>query len=296
VTYLGKAVGAVDVLIIGHFAKDQVIVDGVTETSSGGSVYFGSIALQHLGRRTAIVTRLHPDDFARLEEVKREGVRVYASPAAATSGIANYYNSQNMERRFCRPLGFAGPFSADEIPPLRARIVFAGPIIAGEIDLDLLKYLATLGPLALDIQGFVRVREGEELVFRRWDNLEEGLAVVTYLKADRAEAELLTGESDLAVAARRLAGCGPDEVLITDSSGVTVYAEGTVIKAPFTSRSLDGRTGRGDTCFASYLGRRLEATAVEACRLAAIITSLKQEHTGPWRGPLEEAEEILSRT
>jgi sugar/nucleoside kinase (ribokinase family) len=296
VTYHKNAAGAVDVLIVGHFAKDQVIVDGVAETSSGGSVYFGSIALQHMGRRTAIVTRLHPDDFPRLEEVKREGVRVFAAPAAATSGIANFYNSQDMERRVCRPLGFAGPFSADEIPPLRARVVFAGPIIAGEIDLNLLKHLTTLGPVALDIQGFVRVREGEELVFHRWDNLEEGLAQVTYLKADRAEAELLTGESDLALAARHLADYGPDEVLITDSNGVTVRADGTVIKAPFTSRSLHGRTGRGDTCFATYLGRRLEATPDEACRLAAIITSLKQEHPGPWRGPLAEAEDILSRT
>jgi sugar/nucleoside kinase (ribokinase family) len=296
VSYQKNTTGAVDVLIIGHFAKDQVIVDGVTETSSGGSVYYGSIALQHLGRRTAIVTRLHPDDFPRLEEVKQAGGRVFAAPSTATSGIANFYNSKDMERRICKPLGFAGPFSTGEIPPIHARVVFAGPIITGEIDLALLKHLATLGPVALDIQGFVRVREGEELVFRRWDNLEEGLSQVTYLKADRAEAELLTGESDLVIAAQRLAEYGPTEVLITESSGVTVYAEGTVFQAPFTSHSLAGRTGRGDTCFASYLGRRLEATAGEACRLAAIITSLKQERPGPWRGPLAEAEDILSRT
>jgi sugar/nucleoside kinase (ribokinase family) len=283
----------VDVMIIGHFAKDQVIVDGNSETASGGSVYFGSVALRHLGLRAAIVTRLHPDDFPRLDEVKREGVQVFATPALATSGIANFYDSADMERRVCKTLGFAGPFAVDDIPDLPARVYYAGPIIAGEIGVDLLQHLATLGPVALDIQGFVRVRDGEDLVFRRWDNLEEGLACVAYLKADRAEAELLTGEADLTVAAKRLSDYGPAEVVITQSSGVTVYSNGEVFEAPFTSRSLVGRTGRGDTCFASYLGKRLDATAYEACRIAAVVTTLKQERPGPWRGLLVEAEELL---
>jgi len=285
----------VDVMIVGHFAKDQVIVDGNSETTSGGSVFFGSIALRHLGLRAAIVTRLHPLDFPRLEEVKREGVQIFASAAPATSGIANFYKSTDMERRVCKTLGFAGPISVNDIPDLPARVYFAGPIIAGEIDLPLLQHLSNLGPVALDIQGFVRVRAGDELVFRRWDNMEEGLACVTYLKADRAEAELLTGESDLAVAAKRLSSYGPAEVVLTQSSGVTVYSDGEVFQAPFTSRTLLGRTGRGDTCFASYLGKRLDATAYEACRFAAVVTTLKQERPGPWRGPLDEVEELLAR-
>lgn len=285
----------VDVMIIGHFAKDNVIVDGSSETTSGGSVYFGSVALQRLGLRAAIVTRLHPDDFPRLEELKREGVQVFAAPALSTSGIANYYSSADMERRVCKTLGFAGPLAVDDIPDVPARVYYAGPIIAGEIGFDLLQHLATLGPVALDIQGFVRVREGEDLVFRRWKNMEKGLACVTYLKADRAEAELLTGEADLTIAARRLADYGPAEIVITQSSGVTVFSDGEIFEAPFTSRSLVGRTGRGDTCFASYLGRRLDATAYEACRLAAVVTSLKQECPGPWHGSVAEAEQLLNR-
>ena len=72
----------VDVLMIGHFAKDQNIVDGEGETASGGGVYFGSVALRRLGLSVAIVTRLHPDDFPRLEELKREGVQVFAAADA----------------------------------------------------------------------------------------------------------------------------------------------------------------------------------------------------------------------
>ncbi|MBN1139339.1 MAG: hypothetical protein JXM73_22370 [Anaerolineae bacterium] len=282
-------------MMIGHLAKDQVIVDGQGQTVPGGGVYYGSVALRRLGASVAVVTRLHPDDFPLLDELKQEGVRVFATPAAETSGIANYYRSNDMERRVCRPLGFAGPFTAGEIPDLPARIYAIVSIIAGEVDLSLLELLAQRGPVALDVQGFVRVRDGGDLVFRRWAEMEQGLSLVTYLKVDRAEAELLTGETDLQAAARQLSSYGPQEIVLTQSAGVTVWANGQVYQAPFTPRSLAGRTGRGDTCFASYLGWRLRASPAEAARVAAAVTTLKQEHPGPWRGALADLEINLSQ-
>jgi sugar/nucleoside kinase (ribokinase family) len=288
-----------DIMMIGHCARDRNFVDGVGVVEPGGAAYFGAVALRRLGVRVAVVTRLHPDDFGMLEVLRQEGIEVYASPAPETSGIANYYDSADMERRVCKPLGFAGPFRPDEIPDLRARIYAVVPIIAGEVDLPLLELLSERGPVALDVQGFVRVREetdaGPALVFRPWAEREQGLSLVTYLKVDRAEAELLTGEPDLDVAARALADHGPREVVLTQSSGVTVYADGQIHRAPFTSRVLDGRTGRGDTCFATYLGTRLKAPPERATRVAAAVTSLKQEKPGPWRGSLAEVESLLQQ-
>lgn len=284
----------VDIMMIGHFARDRNVVDGVGRMEAGGGVYFGSMALRRLGVSVAVVTRLHPDDFGLLDEMKQAGVQVFATPSPETSGIANYYSSANMERRICEPLGFAGAFEPSEIPDLSAGIIAVTSIIAGEVGLPLLRDLADRGPVALDVQGFVRVREGADLVFRRWPGMEEGLAHVRYLKADRAEAELLTGETDLTAAARRLVEFGPQEIVITESSGVTVFASGELCWAPFTPRALAGRTGRGDTCFSTYLGRRLTASPEEAAHLAAAVTSLKQEQPGPWRGTLAEAEALVA--
>jgi sugar/nucleoside kinase (ribokinase family) len=283
---------SIDIMLIGHFARDRLVVDGHGEDASGGGVYYGSIALRRLGVSAAIVTRLCPDDYPRLNEIRQEGVRVFATPAPETSGITNYYNSADMERRVCKPLGFAGPFSVDEIPDLSARITAVVPIMAGEVDLALLTSLAGRGPVALDVQGFVRVRDGGDLVFRQWPEMEEGLSYVTYLKVDRAEAELMTGQSDLEAAARQLAGYGPREIVVTQSSGVTVFACGQIYEGPFTPRSLAGRTGRGDTCFATYLGRRLTGSPEEATRLAAAVTTLKQERPGPWGGSLADVEAL----
>jgi sugar/nucleoside kinase (ribokinase family) len=278
--------------MIGHFAKDRLVAGASDEIASGGAVYYGGIALRRIGVRVAVVTRLAAADFPRLDELKQEGVQVFATAAPETSGIENVYDPADMDRRTCTPLGFAGPFRLEEIPALSAQVYLAIPIIAGEITLDLLRALAARGPVGLDVQGFVRVREGKRLVSRPWPEMREGLAHVTYLKVDRAEAELLTGETDLATAARQLARFGPREVVVTQVSGVTVYAAGEMYSAPFTPRSLAGRTGRGDTCFATYVGKRLSAPPAEATRFAAAITTLKQERPGPWRGQLADVDTL----
>jgi len=279
--------------MVGHFAKDRLVVDGRAETASGGAVYYGGIALRRLSIRVGIVTRMHPDDLPRLDELRAAGAELFVTPSRETSGIENVYRSADMERRTCRLLGFAGPFRIQDIPDVRAKVHLLVPIIAGEVDLPLLKAVAARGPVGMDVQGFVRVPEGDQLVFKHWPDMREALACISYLKVDRTEAELLTGETDLERAARALAAYGPREIVLTQSSGVTVYAGGQIFTAPFTSRSLAGRTGRGDTCFATYVGKRLAASAEEACRWAGAVTTLKQERPGPWRSELAEVEALL---
>lgn len=286
-----------DVVLIGHFAKDKIVYQGKTETSSGGAVYYAGMALARLGWRTAIVTRLHKDDFARLDEMKQAGVTVFAKAAPATSGIENTYTTPDMDRRICKPLAFAGPFRAADMPKVTARTWIVGPIIAGEVDMAVLKKLSALkgqGVLALDIQGFVRVPVNGDLVYRDWPQQAAGLALIDVLKVDHAEAEHLTGETDIAVALPRLAALGPKEILLTSAAGVYVYAGGQVCHAPFTARTIKGRTGRGDTCFSSYLARRQTAGPADACRFAAAVTSIKMETPGPFSCTPADVQERLA--
>ncbi len=282
-----------DVLMLGNFAKDKLIIDGIEEIASGGGVYYGSVAIKRLGRKVAVVTRLHPDDFHRLGELRSEGVTVFASEAEGTSGIANYYQSIDMERRICKPIGFGGKYSQGDIPAIKTQVIILTPLFAGEVDLGLLKFLASRAPVALDIQGFIRVPVEDGLEFRPWDEMEDGLKFVTCLKVDLAEAEHLTGLTDPRQAAKKLMDMGPREIVLTQSSGVTVFADGEYHQAPFTPRSLAGRTGRGDTCFSTYIAKRLTESAETACIWAGVVTSLKQEKPGPWKGTAEEVKQIL---
>ena len=285
----------VDIAVIGHFAKDRIVVRGEERVSSGGSVYYGAIALRRMGLRVAVITRLRQDDFGLLDELSDEGILVFAQPAEQTSGIENTYFTDDMDRRLCKPLGFAGPFRSEDMPDIQARTFLVGPIMAGEVDVPLIRMLSAEGTVALDAQGFVRVREGDDLVFRDWPQKQEGLALVDVLKVDTAEAEMLTGQADVRQAMRELAAYGPKEIVLTRPQGVLVYADGEYHQAPFNPREVRGRTGRGDTCFAGYLGRRLTADPEEACRLAAAMASLKLEQPGPFRGSVEDVERAVKR-
>ncbi|MDR7543763.1 MAG: PfkB family carbohydrate kinase [Armatimonadota bacterium] len=284
----------VDVAFIGHFARDRLIYRGTTETASGGGVYYGALAVRRLGYSVAVITKLHPDDFDRLEELIREGIEVHATAAPQTTGIENVYPTPDMDRRICRPLGFAGPFSLEDLPPLAARVTIVTPLMAGEVPGEVVRALVARGPVGLDVQGFVRVREGDELITRDWPAKEAYLARITFLKVDDAEAEVLTGETDIHAAAAALAALGPREVLLTHGRGVLVHADGRFFEAPFVPRRVIGRTGRGDTCFATYVASRLTLDPGSACRLAAAVTSLKMEHPGPSRLTREDAERLLA--
>ncbi len=284
-----------DIVMIGNFAKDKNIVDGVEEIASGGGVYYGSVVARRLGARVTVVTRLHPDDFPRLEELRSEGVNVFATPADGTSGIANYYQSSNMETRICKPIGFGGKYDLDEIPDLPTKVILLTPLFSGEVDIQLLKALSKRAPVGMDIQGFLRVPVDDDLIFQPWEEMEEGMSYITYLKVDKAEAEYLTGSSDLMEAAIKLHALGPEEIVLTQSSGVTVFADGKFHFSPFTPRSFAGRTGRGDTCFSTYITKRLTDDAETACRWAGVVTSHKQEVPGPWKGKIEDIEKEIDQ-
>jgi sugar/nucleoside kinase (ribokinase family) len=56
---------------------------------------------------------------------------------------------------------------------------------------------------------------------------------------------------------------------------------------------VQGRTGRGDTTFGSYLARRLECGVVESLKFAAALASIKMERPGPFSGSLEQVLERM---
>jgi sugar/nucleoside kinase (ribokinase family) len=283
-----------DVEMIGHFAVDKITtVDGQTVQAHGGAVYYGGLALVRLGYRVAVVTRLHHDDLWRLDELRQAGIEVFATAAPATAGMENIFLSEDRDKRVCKPLGFAGAFTRDELPRIDARLFLVIPILAGEVDLPTLKAVAARGPVGLDVQGFVRFAEGDEVVFRDWAEKADGLRYVRYLKADDTEAEILTGTKDLRTAAQELAALGPKEVLVTHKGGVLVYAAGQFHAANFTPRQVLGRTGRGDTCFTTYCAKRLEHDPATSIRYAAAVTSLKMEAPGPFRRELADVEDKL---
>ncbi|MBC7221273.1 hypothetical protein H5T55_07415 [Candidatus Bipolaricaulota bacterium] len=287
----------VDIVLIGHIDKGQIVVGDNASTATGGAVYYGGIVLLRLGLRTAIVTRLAEADLPLLGELRAAGAQLYPVLTEETTGIENVIPDPRSDKRRCYQRGFAGTFQATDLPTVQARLYYVGTIITDEVDLPFLQAVASRGPLALDAQGCIRKRVGKELITAEWPWAEQALPLVRYLKVDDREALALTGEENHRRAAERLARHGPKEIVFTRQEGLLVLAAGQFYEASFRPRSLAGRTGRGDTCFAAYLGRRLLGDDPErATRFAAALTSLKLEKPGPFRGSLEDVERFLSQT
>jgi sugar/nucleoside kinase (ribokinase family) len=84
--------------------------------------------------------------------------------------------------------------------------------------------------------------------------------------------------------------------MITHADGVLLRDSGRTYYERFSNQSIVGRTGRGDTTFAAYLGWRLEHDVAESLRFAAALASIKMEARGPFTGTVADvAQRIRER-
>jgi len=285
-----------DLILVGAISKDENIYPDREERTLGGAVTYGAFSAKRSGADVGIITKAAEKDLHLLERFSDEQIRVWVSPSQKTTAIRNVYHSMDKERRTCTCLAAADPFTPECFPDISTKIIHAAALIRGEIPLQTLVAMSRLGKVGLDIQGFLRVCRGSLMVFEKSSEVVQALKSVTYLKTDAAEAEILTGKSDLAEAAVEMAAMGPKEVVISHTSGLVLFFEGKIDKVPLTPRKLDGRTGRGDTLFCSYLARRTQGDApFRALQFAAALVSLKLETPGPFRGSMGDVLEKMKR-
>lgn len=285
-----------DIAFVGHYTKDTIVYPDLTRTVDGGAFYYGANVAVRMGLRVAVVTRLAREDWHVVDELERLGVTVFAQATPDSTHLRLNYPTANLDERTIELMGSAGPFTEGEVAGLQARAVAVGASVRGEVPSEVVEALAAKQAIvALDVQGFIRVVRDGTLTFDDWPGKESVLKHVTVLKTDAVEAERITAESDRYRAARRLAGLGPREVLLTHGGGVLVHHDGVCDEAPFVPEKVRGRSGRGDTCTSAYLSRRLIAPPAEAVRWAAAVTSLKLETEGPFRRERAEVEALFRR-
>jgi sugar/nucleoside kinase (ribokinase family) len=74
-----------------------------------------------------------------------------------------------------------------------------------------------------------------------------------------------------------------------------VYANGEYHEATFLPEKMVGRSGRGDTCIASYMAKRLTSTPEDAIIWSAAVTSLKMEAEGPIQRSIKDVETLIHK-
>ena len=285
-----------DTLIIGEVALDtNVDYDGTTVQAIGGAVYYSGFAAANIGHRTAVLPKADMTaEELRAAFAQAPNVTVYPLPSRASFVTKNVYHTPDRERRTSTVSSMIDPYRPEEIPAVDAAVWHLAGLVRGDLPNELIPYAAKHAQVAIDVQCMLRCVENGGMVYHDWAEKKELLPYVRFLKTDAAEAEILTGLTDRAEAAKLLYSWGAKEIMITHNSEVLVYDGREIYTCPIRARNLSGRTGRGDTTFAGYINERLTADIPTALRFATALVSLKMETPGPFTGTRADVEAYLN--
>lgn len=284
-----------DSLIIGHITEDHNI-DHLNNSQKicGGAVLFSSASAHALGHSVGAVTKVAEKDAVRLDSFTIDKEDVYCTFSKESTNMRNQYFTADKEKRDCRCLSRAEPFTLADLPEVEADIYHFAGLIYGEFPNEMMIECSKRGAVAVDVQACLRHAESDgSMHFEDWADKEKMLPYITYLKTDAAEAEIMTGTEDRVEAAKILHKLGAKEVLITHNTEVLVYDGENVYTCPIRARNLSGRTGRGDTTFAAYINERLNCSVEEALLHATATVSYKMETPGPIKVGKEEIEKYI---
>jgi sugar/nucleoside kinase (ribokinase family) len=168
-----------------------------------------------------------------------------------------------------------------------ARVFHLGPLLAGDISVDLIKTLAAKGRISLDVQGYLRKVVNQKVYATDWPEKQQALQYVDILKADVAELQALTGQHTVADGAKWAADLGVQEVIVTNGSkGSVIYSEGISHPIPaYPPEIIVDATGCGDTYMAGYLYRRRKGDTIpQSGEFAAAMAGLKTAANGAFEG------------
>ena len=284
-------------LIIGEIAEDtNVDYDGTTIQAIGGAVYYSGFAAANIGHKIAVLPKADTTKVdLKAAFAKAPNITVFPVHSTHSFVTKNVYHTPDRERRTSTVDSVIDPYKPCEVPEeIDAKIWHLAGLVGGDIPDEMIPYAVSRGAMvAVDVQTMLRWAENGGMVYHDWAAKKEMLPYIRFLKTDAAEAEILTGTDDRVAAAKMLYDWGAKEILITHNFEVLVYDGTDIYTCPIKARNLSGRTGRGDTTFASYINERLTQDIPTALKTATALVSLKMETPGPYMGTREDLDAYM---
>lgn len=287
----------VDLCCIGHITLDHVVTPASSVFMPGGTAFYFSRALAGMPLRYMLVTAVGKPEMPVVEALRAKGIEVIAMPSEHSVFFENRYG-ENPDQRTQNVWQKAAPFAAEALAGLEAGIFHLGPLLADDFSQESIKVLAAKGKLSLDVQGLLRGVKEQRVVAADWPEKRDVLPLLHFLKASEEEMQVLTGTADVQQGAKRLAGWGAKEVIITlGSRGSVVYDGRQFYTIPaYPPLRVQDATGCGDTYMAGYLYRRSKgAGPQQAGEFAAAMATLKIGVSGPFTGKEEDVKAVLAK-
>lgn len=285
-----------DICCIGHITLDKVVTRRSEVHMAGGTSFYFSNAIRNMDISYALVTALGEEEIKFVSDLRAKGIDVNVLPSKHTVYFENIY-AANTDHRTQRVLQTADPFTVEQFTDIQARIFHLGPLLAGDMPVELIRHLSERAIVSLDVQGYLRKVENKNVLPIDWAEKREALPFIDILKANEYEMEVLTGCKDVRQGAKTLYDWGVTEVIITlGSQGSVIYKDEVFYDIPaYVPEAVVDATGCGDTYMAGYLCQRLqEAPIQDAGEFAAAVATLKIQSSGPFTGTPEEVKKLLA--
>ena len=273
------------IVFIGHLSKDINVFKDREQIIPGGGVYYGAFVAKSFFPEVLVYTKLNVTDRELFRDMEDYGIDVIYFSSRTTTTIKNIYPTDNPDDRMSRMIERAEPFMEEEINKIGyADIIHISGLSNGEIPERFIEELRKKAEvLGLDAQGFLRNVDSEgNMAYRDWEYKEKYLPLIDVFKVDSRESEILTGIKDLNSALKKIAEWGPKEILLTYRDGIILWTKGRTFEEKFGGWTLEGRTGRGDTCMAGYLVHR-HLGYESALKKTAEIATEKMKSPGPYK-------------
>lgn len=286
-----------DICCVGHITLDKIVTPQSEVHMAGGTSFYFSNAIQHMPLRYILVTSVASAELKYVNDLRQKGINVHVFPSPHSTYFENNYTG-NQDHRTQRVWQEAAPFTAAQLAQVQARYFHLGPLLAGDIPVSLIATLAAYAQVSLDVQGYLRHVQHNEVLAIDWQAKKEALQHISILKANESETAILTGTTDVREGARILAAWGVAEVVLTfGSQGSLIYANDTYYDIPaYPPATVTDATGCGDTYMAGYLYQRAKGAGYQqAGHFAAAMASLKIETSGPFTGTETDVLHLLHR-
>lgn len=275
-----------DICCIGHITHDKIITPASVVHMAGGTSFYFSNAIRQMDTRYQLVTAVAASEMPDVQLLRDRGIEITVFPSRQTVYFENVYGD-NQDNRAQRVLQKSDPFSVDLLQGVEAGIFHLGPLLADDIPLELIRYLALRGKVSLDVQGYLREVRDQQVYPADWSEKKEALPFISILKANETEMEQLTGTADIKAGIQKLIDWGVPEVIITSGSkGSVIYCDHVLYDVPaYVPEQVVDATGCGDTYMAGYLYRRQKGDAIpDAGNFAAAMATANIETSGPFCG------------
>lgn len=288
-----------DLFAFGHMCIDIIKTPTEEYEMISGPILFSVWTAHQLGYSVGVLTKAAPEDRRLLEVFPVSGEDLICRDSSETVLSKMEYGTETMEKRVITNLKQADAYSISDFPDFSAKIIHYCGLFRGEVDPEIIRHLSRIAPLAVDVQGLVRkVFEDGSVQYVPWEDKLEVLPYCRFLKADAAEAAFITGidtenHQGRVEAARQFVEWGAEEVVISHNEELVAYDGDRAVSAFLKNRNHSGRTGRGDTCFASYTTERFSKESAEAIQFAAGLTSLKLETPGPFKRSRKDVDQFI---